>query len=95
MKAFRSTCCKYPVHTPKRGDTMYYICDGCGQPCEAEWIDVEVWEVNIVKSSCCNAGVHVKCHKYGGKRWHCDKCKKSCEVVVEPCDKVAGNAEKG
>lgn len=84
MKLFRSTCCKSPVATRRTVDmkTLYYICVECGEPCQAEWMEAEVGESNVGSSTCCNAGVHVVYHKYGGKRWHCDKCGNPCEVVI-------------
>jgi len=32
-------------------------------------------------SRCCGASVYVMYHTLGGKRWHCWKCGKPCEVV--------------
>jgi len=37
-----------------------------------------------MESKCCGADVYVRYHKYGGKRWHCSKCGKPCEVVSCP-----------
>jgi len=40
MQGLRSTCCGFPVYT-QGGETLYYICSSCGQPCEARNMEIE------------------------------------------------------
>jgi len=60
-------------------------CRKCSSILYQEWWDAYFRKRDgreEMKSKCCGAGVHVVYHKYGGKRWHCDKCGKPCEVVI-------------
>ena len=49
-------------------------------------------EVTMV-SRCCGASVYVMFHAFGGKRWHCWKCKKPCECVSEEDTKISRKAK--
>lgn len=46
MKVIRSTCCRASVEVRGVGYTHYYFCVECGNPCEAEELEVEIGESN-------------------------------------------------
>jgi len=73
-----SSCCGAEVAQRFSGMTQmnHDVCTKCHEYCGT------VDATSHMKSYCCGAEVYVVPSRYGsGKRWHCEKCRKPCEVV--------------